>query len=178
MGTAVGNIVRLMTRHCYCAIGNRSFWDQVVPISPGVREELLFWSSNAYSLNGKFMSPKSSTVGIVYSDASDSGFGGYLVQCGKERVSGSWTVDQMSGSSTLRKILAVIFVLFSLVSKLSGSSIKWFTDNQNALLILTCGSGKTLLQSEALDIYHICVNNGIIMIIIIMSVRLFRLFQE
>ena len=25
MGTAVGNIVRLMTRHCYCAIGNRFF---------------------------------------------------------------------------------------------------------------------------------------------------------
>ena len=155
MGTAVGNIVRLMTRHCYCAIGNRSFWDQVVPIFPGVREELLFWSSNVNSLNGKFMSPKSSTVGIVYSDASDSGFGGYLVQCGKE------TVDQMSGSSTLREILAVKFVLLSLVSKLSGSSIKWFTDNQNVPRILTCGSGKTLLQSEALDIYHIFVNNGI-----------------
>ena len=43
MGTTVGNIVRLMTRHCYAAIENRSCWDQIVSISPGVREELSFW---------------------------------------------------------------------------------------------------------------------------------------
>ena len=100
-------------------------------------------------------------VGIVYSDASDSGFGGYLVQCGRENVSGSWTVGQMAGSSTLREILAVKLVLLSLVPKLTGSSAKWFTDNQNVPRILTCGSRKTHLRSEALDIYHICVNNGI-----------------
>ena len=93
MGTAVGNIVRLMTRHCYAAIENRSCWDQIVSISPGVREELSFWSTNLNSLNGKPKSPKSTTVGIVYSDSSDSGFGGYLVQCGRENVSGSWSVE-------------------------------------------------------------------------------------
>ena len=76
-------------------------------------------------------------------------------------MSGSWSVEQMSGRSTLREILAFKFVLLSLVSKLSGSSTTWFTDNQNVPRILTCGSGKTLLQSEALDIYHICVNNEI-----------------
>ena len=67
----------------------------------------------------------------------------------------------MAGSSTLREILAVKLVLLSLVPKLTGSSAKWFTDNQNVPRILTCGSRKTHLRSEALDIYHICVNNGI-----------------
>jgi len=62
--------------------------------SPGVREEWSFLSTKLNSLNGKPMSPKSSTVGIVYSDASDSGFWGYLVQCGRENVSGSWAVER------------------------------------------------------------------------------------
>ena len=35
------------------------------------------------------MLPKSSAVGVVYSDASDTGFGGYFVQCGQDLVSGT-----------------------------------------------------------------------------------------
>ena len=33
------------------------------------------------------MLPKSSAVGVVLSDASDTGFGGYFVQCGQDLVS-------------------------------------------------------------------------------------------
>ena len=102
------------------------------------------------------MSPKFSTVGIVYSDASDSGFGGYLVKCGREKR--FWFVDC---GANVREFHFVKFVRPSLVPKLTGSSVKWFTDNQNGPRILTCGSRKTHLQSEALDIYNICVNNGI-----------------
>ena len=32
------------------------------------------------------MSSKFSAVGVVYSEASDTGFGGYFVQCGQELV--------------------------------------------------------------------------------------------
>ena len=80
---------------------------------------------------------------------------------GRENVSGSWTVEQMEGSSTLLEILAVRLILLSFVPSLTGSSFKWFTDYPNVPHILTCGSRKTHLKSEALDIYHICVNNGI-----------------
>ena len=68
-----------------------------------------------------------------------------LVQCGRENVSGSCTVEQMAGSSTLSSLS----VSLSLVPKLTGSSVKWVTDNQNAPRILMCGSRKTHLQSEA-----------------------------
>ena len=61
------------------------------------------------------MIPKSSSVGIVYSDASDTGVGGYLVQFGQEFVSGSWSDKEMHTSSTFREILAVKFVLLSLI---------------------------------------------------------------
>ena len=77
------------------------------------------------------MVPQSSCVGVVYSDASDTGFGGYLVKCGKHEVAGSWDIHQLSFSCTLKELLAVKYVLISLIDKLSGFSVKWFTDNKN-----------------------------------------------
>ena len=105
--------------------------------------------------------PKSSRVGVVYSDASDSGFGGYFVQCGLDLVSGVWSHEEMGTRSTFREILAVKFVLLSLVNQLAGLTVKWFTDNQNVPRILSSGSSKGHLQSEALSIFNICCNHGI-----------------
>ena len=63
------------------------------------------------------MSPKSSAFGIVYSDANDTAFGGYFyVQCGQNLVSGAWINDEMCSSSIFMEILAVKFVLLSLVN--------------------------------------------------------------
>ena len=42
------------------------------------------------------MIPQSSCVGVVYSDASDTGFGGYLVKCRKHEVAGSCDIRQLS----------------------------------------------------------------------------------
>ena len=140
MSCAVGNVTRLLTRICYAAIEQRTSWDQLLFVSPEIRNELSFWQSNIDSINGKPMSPKSSAVGDVYSDASDSGFGGYFVQCGQDLVSGTWSDEEMRTSSTLREIFAVKFVLLSLLDQLSGLTVKWFTDNQNVPRIVSSGS--------------------------------------
>ena len=76
-------------------------------------------------------------------------------------VSGVWSEDQMHSSSTFREILAVKFVLLSLVNQLSGTTVKWFTDNQKLLQIILSGSSKGHLQSKALFILNICCNYGI-----------------
>lgn len=91
MACAAGNITRLFTRNCYGAIECRSSWDQPLHVFPEARYEFSFRLNNIDSINGKVMSPKSSAVGVVYSDASDSGFGGYFVQCGLDLVSGVWS---------------------------------------------------------------------------------------
>ena len=91
MACAAGNITRLFTRNCYGTFECRSSWDQPLHVFPEARYELSFWLNNIDSINGKVMSPKSSAVGVVYSDASDSGFGGYFVQCGLDLVSGVWS---------------------------------------------------------------------------------------
>ena len=82
MACAVGNFTRLFTRNCYAAIECRTSWDQPLPVSPEIHNELSFWLNNIDTFNCKIMSPKSFAVGVVFSDASDSGFGGYFVQCG------------------------------------------------------------------------------------------------
>ena len=161
MTCAVENVARLFTRSCYAAIERRTSWAQPLNVSAEIRDELSFWLSNIDTINGRVMSPKSSAVGVVYSDASDSGFGGYFVQCGVDLVSSVWSEGQMHSSSTLREILAVKFVLLSLVNQLSGMTVKWFTDNQNVPRIISSRSSKGHLQSEALSIFNICCNHGI-----------------
>ena len=64
-------------------------------------------------------------------------------------------------NSTFREILAVKFVLLSLVFQLSSMTVKWFTDNQNVPRIFSSGSSKDHLQCEALSIFYICCNHGI-----------------
>ena len=81
-----GNVTRLLTRNFYAAIEQRTSRDQLLFVSSQIRNELSFWQSNIGSINGKPMALKSSAVGVVYSDASDTGFGGYLVQCGQDLV--------------------------------------------------------------------------------------------
>ena len=67
----------------------------------------------------------------------------------------------MCTSSTFREILAVMFVLLSLLDCLPGLTVKWFTDNQNVQRIISSGSSKEHLQSEALSIFNICCYHGI-----------------
>ena len=142
MACAVGNVTRLFTRNCYAAIDCRSSWDQLLHVFPEVRYEHSFRLNNIDFINGKVMSPKSSAVGVVFSDASDSGFGGYYVQCGLDLVSGVWSHEEMQTSSTFRESLAGKFVLLSLVKQLSGLTAKWFTDNRNVPRIISPGSSK------------------------------------
>ena len=79
-----------------------------------------------HSIKGKPMLPKSSAVGVVYSDASETGFGGYFVQCSQDLVSGTWSHKEVRTSSAFGEILAVKYVLLSLLDQLSGLTVKWF----------------------------------------------------
>ena len=45
-------------------------------------EELVFWQSSLDHLNGRRIWFKSSAVRVAYSDASDTRYGGYIVELG------------------------------------------------------------------------------------------------
>ena len=140
MSLAIGSWARLMTRSMFFCISQKRNWSSTVVLNQDAQNELNFWLAKVDQYNGRPMVPQSSCVGVVYSDASDTGFGGYLVKCGKHEVARSWDIHQLSFSSTLKELLAVKYVLISLNDKLSGFFVKWFTDNKNVTLILNIGS--------------------------------------
>ncbi|KAL9963329.1 hypothetical protein ACROYT_G032521 [Oculina patagonica] len=159
---AIGNIVRLMSRSMYAQISVQSSWFSTFSLEHSVVEELVFWQSNLDHLNGRRIWFKSSAVRVAYSDASDTGYGGYIVELGPQvAAQGVWSADLAKESSTMREIVAVRKVLHSFAPKLAGLCVKWHTDNQNVARIIDVGSRKSSLQVEAKRIFEICVLNGI-----------------
>ena len=65
-------------------------------------------------------------------------------------------------SSTWRELQAVLKVFESLASKLCNQRIRWFTDNQNVVRILSVGSKNPLLQQEAIAIFNNSIRNQVI----------------
>ena len=84
-----------------------------------------------------------------------------MVSCGHHEVAGHWDNNEKDASSTMRELLAVKYVLISLITKLVGLTLKWYTDNQNVARIVQIGSRKEHLQKQALQIYHLCATQGV-----------------
>ena len=151
---AVGPVVRLMTRSLYTVLNSKTSWFQELTISQGAREELSFWEICLPKLQGQNIWQSPSAVRVVYSDASGTGYAGYTVEHGPTVAHGQWSAWEAEQSSTWRELRAVGQVLQSLVDKLAGERIRWFTDNKNVVSILLYGSKKPLLQKESLRIFQ------------------------
>ena len=119
-------------------------------ISWGATAELQFRKS---SLQGYDSQPIWRCVRVVYSDASDTGFGGYTVEHAGEVAHGHWDPLEAQQSSTWRELRAVGLVLNSLMVKLKNCTVRWFTDNQNVARILQVGSKTPLLPAY---VFAIC----------------------
>ena len=161
MGLAIGPITRLRTRCLYEVINCRRCWSDRLRLSDGAREELNFWERCVDSLNGRPIWFMPGVSRIVYSDASSTGFGGYVVELCNEVSNGLWSVDEASQSSTWRELKAVYNVLLSFATKLEGHKVKWLTDNQGVQYIISSGSKKSHLQEGALAIFEVCLSHSI-----------------
>ena len=134
MFLAIGNIVRLMSSAMYAQISAQNSCFSIFHLEDSVVEELVFWKSNLDHLNGRRIWFKSSAVKIAYSDVSDTGYGGYIVDLGPQvAAQGVWSADVAKQSSTIPEILAIRNVLQSFAPKLAGLCFKWHTENQNVV---------------------------------------------
>jgi len=88
MALGLGPVSRLMTRSLYALLNTRHFWCESLAISLEAREELLFWVDNLNNLNGQGIWHSPSALRVVYSDASDTGYGGYTVEHGYHMAQG------------------------------------------------------------------------------------------
>ena len=157
----VGNIVYLMTKHLSIDINRAHSWNSYICLSDDSIEQINFWRFNMNNVNFKYFKTDVSCHTIVYSDASNTGYGGYTVDNPYNVAHGMWSENQISNSSTWKELTAVRNVLLSLIEFLHGKNIKWFTDNQNVVNIVSKGSTKTVLQKLSLDIFNACIKHSV-----------------
>ena len=118
MSPALGPVTRLMTRSLYATLNNRNSWYHQLELTGEALLEIHFWHSKISSFNGQHIWPKPSAVRVVYSDASATGYGGYMVEHGSLIANGQWSPDEVAKSSTWRELRAVRLVLESFQNKL------------------------------------------------------------
>ena len=161
MGLALGPVARFMTRALYSVLETRRAWCDILSVPPEAREELLFWVESLQEYNSQPIWHSPSAVRCVYSDASDTGYGGYTVEHGMHVAQGNWLPDEAKQSSTWRELVAVERVLGSVAIKLRNMRVRWFTDSQNVVRILKVDSCKPHLQIEALKVFKTCLAHNV-----------------
>ena len=162
MHLAVGPIVRLMTRNMYVLIESRVTWYHPIALTEGAFNELRFWIGNIQSRNGVTFKPRPTTSKVVFTDASDSGYGGFIAErLGKTICVGKFQEFEIGTSSTTRELSAVKYVIGSFGFILKNESIQVNVDNLAACHILSVGSSKAHLQSLALKIFKYCLSHNI-----------------
>ena len=149
MSRAIGPKVYLHTRHIYFAIETREHWGSILQFDSKLTTELRFWVRNVRELNGrnKFTEPQHFDT-MVYSDASEQGYGGYAVSNQQTLVcQGHCLEDNRGSSSTWRELKAIQNMLSAIGKSLCNHRVQWYTDNQNIIRILDRGSRKQDLHS-------------------------------
>ena len=137
----VGNVCLLMSRFLQSVINFRDSWDTKIGRSaylyyPQCLAEIDFWLRNCFKLNGKAFIRYSPPVVIIHSDASD-------FACGDpqefELFFQAFSSIQTKQDSNSRELLAILYGLKSFRSFNQGKTVKVYTDNFNAHIIVHKG---------------------------------------
>ena len=162
MGPAIGPLTRLFTRRMYKFIHDSPTWDRYYTLPEAVRDEMLFWTKNLNHINGYAIKGKHACTKIIYTDASDHAFGGFIVEkLGNKIAHGEFHDAEKSESSTYRELAALKYVLQGFRHELAHQRVLWHSDNINATNIINIGSSKNHLQSLALDIHQLSLQSDI-----------------
>ena len=160
-GPVVGNIARIMTRHCSMSIASTPTWDTAFQLDDYCKREIYFWSDNLSHFNERDCFFYKAPSFFVYSDASQTGCGSIITMNDSLLCHKMWLPHESVQSSTWRELAAIEFAILSFTELLKGSHVKWFTDNQTAAKIVEVGSMHSELQKIAVRIFTICLNNAI-----------------
>lgn len=163
MTIALGPIARFFTRHMYFVIAFRRSWRDYVYVSEHLSHELKFGLQRVDAFNGYHTKRKFCATAVVYSDASDSGFGGFSSLVGDRISYGHWNQFEASQSSTCRELKALLYVLQSFSAALSHRKVKWFSDSQNTCRIVSVGGSRPELQAIAVEIFEVRMSFDIAM---------------
>ena len=106
-GPVVGNIPRIMTRHCVMSTLCYDQWDLEFRLDDYCQEELLFWKNNIKNVNSRDCFVSTCPSHFVYSDASATGCGSVIGFNDEYVCHKMWTEFESSQSSTWRELHAI-----------------------------------------------------------------------
>lgn len=121
---ALGHTCRLMTKFTNIQITCSSSWDNDIVLTQSVLQEIRFWYNNFGKLPYTRLLKEEKVETVVDSDASQHGYGGYVVTQGPNVTHGNWSLKESLESSTSRELKAVWLVMLSLKSFLTGKNVK------------------------------------------------------
>ncbi len=169
MSVVYGPLTQLLTRFSFFDIMNRLAWDRPMILTMEAREELVFWAAHLQveDRNRRDLEEQSREFSLrVFSDASATGGGASVEIEGIEEVCViEWTEEQTRYGSTRRELLAVWLALQSFVPFLQNRTLQWNTDNKGVAAIIPKGSRKRELQETAKQIFHLCMHEGINLVV-------------
>ena len=156
-GPVVGNVSRIMTRHCSMSVAAAPDWDSLFKLDQYCINEVEFWNDNIIKGNVRYCFSGITPNCFVYSDASGTGCGAHMTLNQEYVCHTMWSENERMKSSTWRELCATEFALRSFCGELKDSRVKWFTDNRAAAKIVEVGSMRYDLQCFALRIFQICL---------------------
>jgi len=130
MSLALGPVTCLMTHNLYAVLNDRTSWYQKLALSTEASDEVQFWLDKITHFNGRNIWPTPSVVRVVYSDASSTGYGGYMVEHGNNVAIGQWSPTEAMESSTWRGLRAVRMILESFQLNLRNDRVQLYVGSQ------------------------------------------------
>jgi hypothetical protein len=83
-----------MTKSLSLDITAANSWNSKIALSNSSVKQFSFWKTNIPTLNSHLFCRDLSVQKIVYSDASDTGYGGYIVHCPNKVAHSMWTESE------------------------------------------------------------------------------------
>ena len=162
IGLALGPIARVWTRGLYRNLTPTTSWGEIVHLDEDAIREINFWVDSFAECHGQKIWLSSPLPEVMtYSDASNTGWGGYCVQISGQIAKGSWTPEEAKQSSTWRELRGTYLVLLSYAKQFHGKEVRHRTDNKNVELVLQIGSSSKVIHDEVIAIYKLCRQHAI-----------------
>ena len=124
IGPVIGNLTRMMTRHCAMSIASAPTWDDVFHLDDYFKREIYFWRDNLKNLNEKNCFLYNTPSSFAYSDASDTGCGSLMTMNETILCHKMWLPHEKAKSSTWRELAAIEFAIQSFKDVLKASHVK------------------------------------------------------
>jgi len=153
--------VDIMTKFSFMCLNRKSSWFSDVYLDSDAFNELTFCLKHLRICNGQCLELAAKIDYVVYSDASATGFGAYVLSLEGSEIVGTWTPGEAMKSSSWREAEAVSRALRNYSSLLANKSVTWFCDCRNVAYIVQKGSMVCDLQGISRQIYSICFDKGI-----------------